>query len=64
MKGSTKDPEFVTGPATAKIAAMLGTQQIANTKKGRVFGSVLNTFSKISNDSDVPPPKRPFPWEK
>ena len=66
IRGSTKDPEFETGPAAAKIAAMAAAQQIpkAGGKAGKAFGGLLNLFSQAKEDEDAPPPNRPFPWEK
>jgi hypothetical protein len=61
MTGSTQDPDLEKGPAAAKIAAMIAGQQIP--KKGGIFGGLINQFIQIQEETDVPPPKRPFPWE-
>ena len=66
IQGSTKDPDIATGPATAKIAAMVAAQQIPKVggTGGKVFGGLLNVLTRAKEDEDVPPPNRPFPWEK
>jgi len=62
IRGSTRDPDIDKGPAAAKIAAMIAASQIP--KKGAVFGSLVNAFSQLKEDKDIPPAKRPFPWER
>lgn len=64
IRGTTEEPEIVTGPAAAKIAAMLAAQNIP--KKAGAFGGLINLFAPAALDdsSDIPPAKRPFPWEK
>lgn len=62
MTGSTQDPDLEKGPAAAKIAAMIAGQQIP--KKGGIFGELVNRFIETQEERDVPPPKRPFPWEQ
>jgi len=61
VRGTTKEPEIVTGPAGAKIAALIAAGQIP--KKG-VFGGLADIFTKPQEDENVPPAQRPFPWEK
>ncbi|MBI5273206.1 MAG: hypothetical protein HY861_04405 [Chlamydiia bacterium] len=61
IRGHFKDPEFNIAPAAAQIAALLAGQQIS--KKSGIFGGLIDLFSKPSEDSDVPPSRRPFPWE-
>ncbi len=64
IRGPTQDPDIETGPAAAKIAALLAAQNLP--KKTGAFGGIVNLFAPVALDdsSDVPPPKRPFPWEK
>ncbi len=62
VQGSIQNPEAITGPASAKIAALVAGQSAL---KQTPFGAVLGIFNAATNDSsDVPPPKRPFPWER
>jgi hypothetical protein len=61
IRGSSKNIEFVTSGATAKIAALLAGEQIP--KKG-IFGGIADIFIKPKEDKEVPLAKRPFPWEK
>lgn len=60
VRGSTKEPDIATGPAGAKIAALLAAGQIP--KKG-VFGGIVDIITKPKEDEDIPPAQRPFPWE-
>ncbi len=50
VNGSIKDPEMAMGIAIAKTALLKATPL-----------ALRNLFSK--KEKDVPPPKRPFPWE-
>ncbi len=62
VQGTIENPEFVTGPASAKIAAMVAGQVVQ--KPGPV-GTLFGILNAATSDSgDVPPAKRPFPWEK
>jgi len=62
VQGTLQNPEFVTGPASAKIATMAAAQAVP--KPGPV-GTFFGIINAATNDSsDVPPAKRPFPWEK
>lgn len=61
VRGTIQEPEIVKGPAVAKIAALVAAGQIP--KKG-LLGELTDFFPKVKMDKDVPPPKRPFPWEK
>ncbi len=63
IRGSTKDPEIETGPAAAKITAMIASQQLLLKKKTPI-GGLINSFATIKEDKSVPPANRPFPWEK
>ena len=64
IRGTTEEPEIITGPAAAKIAAMLAAQNIP--KKAGAFGGLINLFAPavLDDSGDIPPAKRPFPWEK
>jgi hypothetical protein len=61
IKGSTKDPEIAMGPAAVEIAAVIASRQIS---KESFLGTLANLLSKPKEDQDVPPAKRPFPWEQ
>lgn len=61
VRGSAEEPNIATGPAVAKIAALVAASQIP--KKG-LLGELTDFFPKFKADKDTPPPKRPFPWEK
>lgn len=61
IRGTTKEPEIVKGPAIAKIAALIAAGQIP--KKG-ILGGLADLISIPKEEKDVPPAKRPFPWEK
>lgn len=61
VRGPIQDPEIVTGPAIAKIATLMTVSQVP--KKG-VLGGVAEVFSHPKEEKDVPPPQRPFPWER
>jgi hypothetical protein len=61
IRGTTKKPEIVKGPAVAKIAALIAAGQIP--KKG-ILGGLADLISTPKEEKDVPPAKRPFPWEK
>ncbi len=60
IRGTTKDPDIVKGPAAAQIAALIAGNQIP--KKG-FFGGLAELFSHPKEDKDIPPAKHPFPWE-
>jgi hypothetical protein len=60
IRGSTRDPEIVKGPAITKIAALVASQQIS--KKG-YLGNIADLFSRPKDDSEAPAAHRPFPWE-
>lgn len=59
IRGTTKNPELVKGPAIATISALVAGKQIS--KKGFLGG--LSTLIHPKEDETVPPAKRPFPWE-
>jgi hypothetical protein len=60
VRGTTKEPELVKGPAIAKIAALIAANQLPS--QG-ILGELGSLFSRPKVDPDIPPPKRPFPWE-
>lgn len=63
VRGSIQNPEFTTGPAAAKIAALLAGQQM--TDKTGPFGGLFNRINPLASEGqDAPPANRPFPWEK
>jgi hypothetical protein len=61
ITGSIYKIEYETGPATAKLASLIAAQQIP--KKMGLMGPLFNQMAQIKEDRDVPPPRRPFPWE-
>lgn len=60
VKGTLKHPEINKGPVVTKIAALSAVNQIPT--KG-ILGGVANIIASPPVDKDIPPPKRPFPWE-
>ncbi|OGN61372.1 MAG: hypothetical protein A3F40_00015 [Chlamydiae bacterium RIFCSPHIGHO2_12_FULL_27_8] len=58
VKGTLDDPKVDMSKAAAKILALSALEQGKGI--GKIIGGVV---SKMQNDSDIPPPKRPFPWE-
>lgn len=63
VKGSISNPELDAGPALAKITTMSATQQLPG-KTGKIFGGIVSKITQKNEKEDVPPPNRPFPWEK
>ncbi|MDP1608034.1 MAG: hypothetical protein Q8L98_01825 [Chlamydiales bacterium] len=64
IHGTISDPELVTGPAIAKITALSASQNLPLPKPAKIFGKVLQqAIVEVKNDPDIPPAKRPFPWE-
>ena len=62
MKGTTNKLKIDKSAAAAKIAALLALQ---STDSSSIFGQILGAFKHIGDDqSDIPPPIRPFPWER
>lgn len=62
MKGTTENPKIEKGPAAAKIAGLIALQ---SAEKKSVLGQIFDTIKHVAEDqSDVPPPYLPFPWEK
>ena len=60
IRGTTKEPEIIKGPAIAKIAALIAAGQIRS--KG-FFGGLADLISTPKEEKDVPPAKLPFPWQ-
>lgn len=63
IRGTPSHPEIEKGSATAKIAALAATQQIP-IKKKTLLGGLIHAIAVPKEDPGVPPPKRPFPWER
>lgn len=63
LRGTISNPDLVTSPAVAQITSMAATQALPVPKVGKVLDKITKTASQIKNDKDVPPAKRPFPWE-
>lgn len=60
ITGSTSNPQFSTGAAIARIAALMTAQSIP---RGKFPGKVLKIFAQP--DLQPPPPSsRPLPWER
>lgn len=62
IRGTIRQPKFETGAAIAKIATMSAAKQIPS-KAGKIFGGAVNVFTQAQDEENIPPPKRPFPWE-
>jgi hypothetical protein len=58
IKGTTSHPEINKGAAAAKIAALIAKEGF----KGPLAG--VSDFFSSKESADVPPPNRPFPWER
>ena len=58
LTGTLSHPKLATSTAVAKVAALLAGQKTAK----RLPGGILGLFAETQ--SDIPPPNRPFPWEK
>ena len=66
VRGTIDNPQVETGPATAKIAALVAGKQLTNqlSKKVGPLGGLFNKITpQMGDDESSPPPKRPFPWE-
>lgn len=62
MKGTTDNPKIEKGLAAAKIAGLLALQ---SAEKKSIIGQIFDTIKHAAEDqSDVPPPYLPYPWEK
>ncbi|NGX41488.1 MAG: hypothetical protein KR126chlam4_01329 [Candidatus Anoxychlamydiales bacterium] len=58
IKGTIDNPKIDASKATAKIIALSTLQQSSGI--GSIIGGIITKFQK---DQDIPPAKRPFPWE-
>jgi len=58
IKGTFENPKIDASKATAKIVALSTLQKSSGI--GSIIGGVITKFQK---DDDIPPAKRPFPWE-
>ena len=62
VRGPFGNVQIDTGAATSKIALLIARKQAL--PQAGVWGNILGAIGDIADDqSDVPPPKRPFPWE-
>ncbi len=65
IRGTTGQPDLQSGPAAAEIATLVAAQKLPIPgKAGRIIGNIANAITQLKNDPDVPPAKRPFPWER
>lgn len=63
VEGPFGNVKIDTGAATGKIAFLVARKHIA--PQTGIFGQVLGAVGDLAdNQSDVPPPKPPFPWQK
>ena len=63
VKGPFGKVKIDTGSATGKIAFLVARKHLA--PKTGIFGQVLGAVGDLADDqSDVPPPKIPFPWQE
>ena len=58
IKGTFENPKIDASKATAKIIALSALQQSSGI--GSIIGGLVTKFQK---DQNIPPAKRPFPWE-
>lgn len=64
VRGTISHPDLITGSAIAQITALSASQNLPLPKVGKLFGKIVQTATQLKNDKDVPPAKRPFPWER
>ncbi len=63
VEGPFGNVKIDTGAATGKIAFLVARKHIA--PQTGIFGQVLGAVGSFAdNQSDVPPPKPPFPWQQ
>lgn len=63
VEGPFNNIDIDTGAATGKIAFLVARKQIA--PQAGIWGQVFGAIGDLADDqSDVPPPKPPFPWQK
>ncbi|MDN3504117.1 MAG: hypothetical protein P0S95_00910 [Rhabdochlamydiaceae bacterium] len=62
LTGPFDNVKLQKGAITAKMALLLGGQAAPTNS---IFGAAVSVFNSLMNDqSKVPPPKRPYPWER
>lgn len=67
LEGTPKKPQLDSATAAAKITALIAAGQLPKIggKGGKIIGGAINLMTQSQeNQDDVPPPKRPFPWER
>ncbi len=62
VTGTIDNPKFDTRSAAAKIAILIGSQQVTK-KAGPLQGLIQKTATPVK-EKTAPPPNKPFPWEK
>lgn len=63
IKGSFGSVQLDKASATSKIALLIARKQVA--PQAGIWGQVFGAISSLGDDqSDVPPAKPPFPWQK
>lgn len=63
VKGPFGNVKIDTGAATGKIAVLVARKHLA--PQAGIFGQVFGAVGDLADDqSDVPPPKPPFPWQQ
>ena len=61
LKGPFGDVKLQTGEVATKLALLIGG---ASSAPNSLFGGVVNVLNAVANDqSNIPKPKRPYPWE-
>ncbi len=62
LKGPFGNVKLAKSEAVAKIAVLIAREQ--GKQVGGIWGGVIGALGSLADDqSSVPPPKRPFPWE-
>ncbi len=64
VRGTISKPELETNSAVAQITAVAASQKLPLPKVGKLFGKIVQGVAELKSDKDVPPAKRPFPWER